>query len=325
MSNLIPEDKESIQAEISELLGITPMTSDRCRLFHLLDALSKFGGDGGDNGSTLPAGSLNLGEFVITSDKSSITGGSNNIFASANTLIFSAQYVAMLDQLTFLEYGAQTKFYDHIYNLTIDDPNMGGSFTLHGVNSVVGGGADAKCYVTTKSPSLPTLPPLPDGTKIKLTTSIIPKGTMSVYGVGTTVLEGRVIAADVSTIQDFVDNYFSAMPYDVGIDNTDISAAHNFIIKGATSQGLNPKLEAFDQMNEVGLGANVGAIVEFYQNGEYYGGYIGTVDTSAIDYDQTNNVWAVKLAYRKSIVGSRSITISEDNPASVRIYITGIK
>lgn len=323
MSNLIPDDKESIQSEIAELLEITPTTSDRGRLFHLLDALSKFGSDGG-SGSTLPAGSLNLGEFVITSDKSSITDGNNGIFVSVNTLIFSAQYVAMTDQLAFLEYNEQTKFYDHVYNVTIDDPNMGGSFTLHGVNAVIGSGADAKCYVTVKSPSLPMLPPLPDGTKVKVSTSIIPKGTMSVYGVGTPVLEGRVIAADVSTIQDFVDNYFTATAYDVGIDNTDTSAMRNLVMKGTQSPSLNPKLEAFQQMNEVGLGANVGAIVEFYQNGEYYGGYIGTVDTSSINYDQDNDVWSVKLAYRKSILGSRSITVSESNPAAVRLYITGI-
>ncbi|AUR81112.1 hypothetical protein Ares1_0112 [Vibrio phage Ares1] len=47
MSDAIPTTREEIDAEILQLLSITPETTERGRLFHLLDAARKLGGGGG--------------------------------------------------------------------------------------------------------------------------------------------------------------------------------------------------------------------------------------------------------------------------------------
>lgn len=51
MPDMIPTDRTAIQAEIAALLEETPLTTDRGRLMHLLNALESTGGGGGASGS----------------------------------------------------------------------------------------------------------------------------------------------------------------------------------------------------------------------------------------------------------------------------------
>lgn len=75
MSDTIPVDPVLLDAEIEELLEVTPITSERGRLFHLMKALIDMSGGGGGGGAPFLLGTFTTQDATATNDQVAVDGG----------------------------------------------------------------------------------------------------------------------------------------------------------------------------------------------------------------------------------------------------------
>ncbi|AEH21846.1 VHS1033 protein [Vibrio phage 1] len=313
-SDVIPTDQTELQKQIDEMLTVTPPTSERGRLFHLLNqAVKNAASSGGDSGggSNAVTNAIQLGTFTISPDGDNVPA--QQCFLNRNQLIFSNQVgESPGDRLPFSYTGlVRSKDFDYIltgqfgggaFNMYID------SFTTHN-----GSTDNDRTFVGHNT----MIPPLPPGTSVTIHAVPKTKGSNNPYGTSAGLLfDLRLVDVSTTDAATFNSENISAIPFDAGFNQPDLSTNNQMFLK--VPQETWDLINTQFQGNILSAGTATATIV-VYDRGVFQGAIFGFFDSTR-SYDADTDIMTLTFE-NNAVLSPRTLTMSNDSAFNVRVFV----
>lgn len=287
MSDLIPSNSAEIEQEINDILAETPLTTERGRLFHLINARIGAGGAGGSSLSPVEAiGSYNLAD----SDVDVPVGG---LYIDATKLIFS-QVDSSGERLP-QTFRFRTAIQDFDFYVEVDLGGSGdvGAFFVESQSLILGTPGNDRGFVSYKA-EMPFFPPFPPNSTATLYAMPKTLGAKRPYAPGLDLLfKCSLIGVDSSSVSEFNTNHLMAFDGEGAIDNASTMAFTKVFLKAP--QEVFDRIDLFSSAGMYGSSATVSVV--FYQNGEFVAAVSGTGSGSPA-YDSANRVLSLEFSNR---------------------------
>jgi len=313
-SDVIPTDPTELQEQIDELLTITPTTSERGRLFHLINQAVKNAANngGGGGGTSAVTNAIELGTF--TSADSGTSVAAQQCFFNGTQLIFSNQNGDQpQDRLPF-DYMAllQTKDFDYI----LSGEFMGGAFNIYIDAFTIHSGSidNDRTFVGHST----MIPPFPAGTSVTIHAVPKTKGSNNPYGTsGGLLFDLDLIDVSATDAADFNANNLSAVDFDAGFNQPDLTTNNQMFIH--VPQTTWDLISAQFSANMLSAGTATASII-VYDRGVFVGAIFGFFDSTR-SYDPATSI--MTLTFENSATLSPS-TLTYDPTSSainVRLFV----